>query len=175
MSATLTVPLLAPVAVGVKLMLIVQVPLTARLEGLTGQLVVWAKSPLFVPAMTMLVIVSGALPVFESVTTWATLLLLSCWFPNAMEVGVKLAAAAVPAPVRLIVWGLPVALSLKVSVAARAPLAVGVNVTLMVQLAAGATRAPQLLVWAKSPLFAPVTAMPVRLSGALPVSVRVTA
>ena len=66
-------------------------------------------------------------------------------------------------------------MSVRLRVAACAPLVVGVNVTLMVQLAAAATRVPQLLVWAKSPPFAPVTAMLVMDRAALPVLVRVTA
>ncbi len=57
-----------------------------------------------------------------------------------------MATAVVPVPVRLTVWGLPVALSVRVTAAARVPLAAGVKVTLMVQLAPAATIAPQLLV-----------------------------
>jgi hypothetical protein len=41
--------------------------------------------------------------------------------------------------------------------AVRVPLAEGVKVTLMVQLAPAATELPQVLVWAKSPAFVPVT------------------
>src|SRR5437667_330508 len=48
-------------------------------EGLMGQLFVWPKSPGFVPPIAMLVIVNGALPVFESVTAWAGLVVLTCW------------------------------------------------------------------------------------------------
>ena len=58
----------APVAVGVNVTLIVQLELAASVEGLMGQLFVWPKSPEFVPPMPMLLMVSGALPVFESVT-----------------------------------------------------------------------------------------------------------
>lgn len=50
--------------------------------------------------------------------------------------------------------GLPGALSLMVIVPLRAPVAGGVNVTLIVQLAPGATLGLQLLVCAKSPLAA---------------------
>ena len=55
--------------------------------------------------------------------------------------GVTLATGAVatPVPVRLIVCGLPVALSAIVSVADRDPGALGVNVMLMVQLELGVT------------------------------------
>jgi hypothetical protein len=57
------------------------------------------------------------------------------------------------------VWGVPVVLSVTLKVAERLPAAVGVNVTLMVQLAPAAMLEPQLFVWAKSPLSVPVTAM----------------
>jgi hypothetical protein len=52
----------------------------------------------------------------------------------------------------------------------REPLAVGVKVTLRVQLALAARLEPQVLVWEKSPL----TAMLVMLRVALPVLLRVT-
>ena len=55
-------------AVGVKVTLMAQLALTARVAGLRGQLLVRAKSPLLVPVMVMLLIVIGSLPVFESVT-----------------------------------------------------------------------------------------------------------
>src|SRR5438128_1041241 len=58
-----------------------------------------------------------------------------------------------------------------VSAPARDPTAEGVNVTLIEQLAPAATVAPQLLVWAKSP----VTETPDMLSGASPVFRSVTA
>src|SRR5580704_5846291 len=59
-----------------------------------------------------------------------------------------------PFPVSGIVCGLPVALSMTVSVPVRAPTAVGANVTLIVQVAAAARVAGatgQLFVCAKSP------------------------
>ena len=49
-------------------------------------------------------------------------------------------------PVRLTVCGLPVALSVTVIVPGCVPVAVGVNVTLIVQLAPAATEVPQVLV-----------------------------
>ena len=67
------------------------------------------------------------------------------------------------------VCGLPLALSVIVTAPLRAPLAVGVNVTLMVQFAFCATVEPQLLVWAKSPLFEPVMAMLMIDNGEVPV------
>ena len=81
-------------------------------------------------------------------------------------------------PVRLAVCGLPLALSVIVTAPLRDPLVAGVNVTLMAQVplaASVAGLAGQVLVWAKSPLFAPVTAMLVMARAALPVLVSVTA
>ena len=68
LSATLSVPLRAPVAVGVNVTLIVQLVLAARVEGLKGQLLVWAKSPLLVPVIEMLLMVSAELPLLVRVT-----------------------------------------------------------------------------------------------------------
>jgi hypothetical protein len=56
-----TTPVLVPVAVGLKVMLRVQLALAARLEP---QVLVWEKSPLTV----MLVMLRVALPVLLSVT-----------------------------------------------------------------------------------------------------------
>src|SRR5438093_6561 len=56
-----------------------------------------------------------------------------------------------------------------------APVAVGVKVTLMVQLDPAATELPQLLVWANSPLFPPVKLIAVIPNGAVPVFESVTA
>ena len=72
--------------------------------------------------------------------------------------GEKLTVDEPPVPVRLAVRGLPVALSVMVTVALRVPAAVGLKVTLMVQLAPTARLVPQVLVEAKSPLLVPVTA-----------------
>ena len=86
---------------------------------------------------------------------------------NVREVGERLTAET-PEPVRLVVWGLPEALSVTVRVAVRVPVAVGLNVTLIVQLDAAATLVPQVLVCVKSPLLVPVTAMLVMLNAVLP-------
>jgi hypothetical protein len=59
-------------------------------------------------------------------------------------------------PVRLTVCGLPLALSVMVSVAVRLPKVVGVNVRLIVQLPFASTELPQLFVCPKSPGFVPV-------------------
>ena len=135
----------------------------------------WAKSPLLVPVMAMLVIVSAELPEFVSVTAWAALVVLTTWFPNESEAGERLTGELVPVPVTLAVCGLSLALSVTVRVALRVPVAVGLNVRLIVQLDPAATLEPQLLVCAKSPLLVPVMAMLVIDSAALPEFDRFTA
>jgi len=67
---------------------------------------------------------------------------------------VKSGGVFVPVPVSVTVWGLPAALSVMVNVPGRVPVAVGVNVTLIVQFAFAASVAgsvPQVFVCAKSP------------------------
>ena len=102
------------------------------------------KSPLAV----ILASVSAPLPVFVRVTGCAELVVPTGRLPNARLAGERLTTGAVlvPVPERLTVWGLPLALSATLSAAVRAPLAEGVNVTLIVQLAPATTELLQLLV-----------------------------
>ena len=62
-----------PVAVGVKVTFTVQEALTARVAGLTGQLLVWVKSVVFVPVMVTPEIVSDPGPLLVTVTGVGTL------------------------------------------------------------------------------------------------------
>ena len=122
---------------------------------------------------TILAMFSKAVPVLVSVTVCAALGVLSCWLANVRVVADKLtagAAAVVPLPVRLTVWGLPVALSVKVMVPGWLPVAVGVKVTVMVQLAPAATEVPQVLVWA----YCALAVMLVMLRAPVPPLVSVT-
>src|SRR5258705_11485587 len=96
----------------------------------------------------MLVMVSNASPVFVSVTVCAALVVPTLREPKLKLVGERLTTGAVPVPVRLTICGLPVASSVIVMVPVRVPVAVGVNVTLIVQLAPAATEVPQVLVCA---------------------------
>ena len=73
-------------------------------------------------------------------------------------------------PLRLITCGLPGASSVMVTEPAAAPVAVGMKVTSIKQVALAARLAPQSLVWAKSPL----AVMLVMFRVAVPVLVRVT-
>jgi len=76
-------------------------------------------------------------------------------------------------PARATACGLPLALSVKVTLAVNDPLATGVKVTLMAQLAPAATLVPQLLLCAKSLGFVPPSPMLLTLNAALPVLLKV--
>jgi hypothetical protein len=86
----------------------------------------------------------------------------------------RLATAEVPVPVRVIDWGLPGALSVRVTAADSEAVTEGVKVTLMVQVPFAATELPQVLVSEKLLLFVPVTVMLVKVRLAFPVFVKVT-
>ena len=68
------------------------------------------------------------------------------WFAKERLLGERLTVAEVPVPLRPRDWGLPPALSVKLTEADRLPLVVGSNVTLIEQLAPAATEVPQVLV-----------------------------
>ena len=86
------------------------------------------------------------------------------------EAGERLTTGAVPVPVRLTVWVAGLELSVTVTAPVLVPAAVGLKVTLMVQLPPVATLEPQVFVWEKSPL----VLMLVMLRVALPVFLSVT-
>src|SRR5579862_964177 len=145
LSVTVRMPERGPDADGVKVTLITQLPAGARTAP---QVLVVEKSPVTVILPTL----RGAAPELLSVTVWALLVV-----PIGSTVNPRLATESdacgvgFPLPDREIVCGLLVALSAKTTVPKRLPATVGVNVTLMVQLALGATLEPQLLTSAKSP------------------------
>src|SRR2546421_730820 len=95
LSATDSVPVRAPEAVGVKVTLMVQVPLAAKVAGLMGQalapVLVAAKSP---EAANEL-IVKAAAPVFVSVTVIGALVVASNWLPKSRLVGANPTTGAV--------------------------------------------------------------------------------
>ncbi len=159
-----------PLVVGSKVTLIVQLP-PAATE--LPQVLVSAKSPGLAPASAMLETLSAAVPLLVRVAVSVPLVVLTASLPKARLVGERPAATVVPVPERLRDWGLPVALSVMLTEAERLPLVVGSKETLIVQLPPAATELPQVLVSAKSPVLAPVSAMPERLSAALPLLVRV--
>lgn len=86
-------------------------------------------------------------------------------------------AADTPLPVRVTNCGLPTALSATEMDAVRVPVALGVNVTLMVQVVFAPRvlgEIGQLLVCAKSLAFVPTTVMPVMVNGAVPLFDKIT-
>jgi hypothetical protein len=118
-------PVLNPVAPGVKLTLMLQLAPAATVP-LLGHVVaeVRAKSPLTVT----LEMFSVAVPLFDSVTLWALLVVPTSWFANVRLIGASVTAACSPVPVRVIVWGLPGASSVMPTMAVRVPPPVGAKV-----------------------------------------------
>src|SRR5207253_1342324 len=125
-SASDSVPVRAPEAVGVKVTLMVQFAPAGKVAGLVGQalapVLVAAKSP---EAANEL-IVKAAAPVFVSVTVIGALVVASSWLPKSRLVGANPTPGAVPFPLSVMICGLPPALSVSDSVPVRAPEAVGV-------------------------------------------------
>src|SRR5437879_1521006 len=122
----------------------------------------------------MLVMVRAAVPVLLSVTACAALVVAISWLPKLRLDEDKLDGKTALKAASETVCTLPLTqmlLSVTVSEPARLPSTVGVNVTLIVQLAPAATEAPQVLVSAKSPL----EDMALIVSGAVPVLLSVTA
>src|SRR5437870_2494121 len=166
----------APGAAGVKLTLIVQLAPGATEPAPLGQVLpaAKAKSAACAPVMVMPVRFSGAPPLLVSVTFCAALVVPTRCLPNALLVAESVAVGGVtPVPVSDTDCGLPAASSGMCTEAARAPVAAGVKLTLIVQLAPGATEpAPvgQVLpaAKAKSAACAPMMVMLVRFRGAPP-------
>lgn len=139
LSVMVSAPVSGPVAVGEKVTLIAQEPLAATL---LPQLLVSSKLAL----VAMLVMVSAALPVLVRVTVCAVLLVpTNCGEKVRGEDG-KLATGAVPVPVKGTICGLLGSLSVIVTFPVRIPTAVGVNVTVIVQLPPAPTDVPQVFV-----------------------------
>ena len=160
-----------PEAAGVNVTLIVQL-LFAASE--LPHVVVSPKSPGLVPVNAMLLMVRATFPVLLSVTVWAAL-----GVPTLLVNGLVVvtpAMGALSVPVRFTDCVLPATLlllSVMVKKAARVPIAVGVNVTLIVQLLFAANELPHVVVSAKSRGLLPVTAMLLMVRVAFPVLFRV--
>lgn len=80
------------------------------------------------------------------VTAFAALVVATAWFAKVRDVGFTVNGAT-PLPVRVAV-GLTPLPTFAVKVPGREPVATGLKVTLMVQVAPAAREFPQLLVWA---------------------------
>src|SRR5207245_2198034 len=142
-SVMVTVAVRAPVAAGVKVT--VNVQLAAAATGPAARKSVataepaTAKSRGFEPARAMLGKVRVAVPLLVRVTVCTGLVVLRRWSPKARLVGAKVTAGAMPIPASDTDCGLLAASSVMVTVAVRAPVAAGVKLMLIVQLAPGAT------------------------------------
>jgi len=121
------------VVVGVKVIVKMQVALTASVAGNAAHGPVVLVSAKSVLARTILVIVSGALPVFCNVTDCGPLGVFTNWSGNDTEGGLRDTPGAVPVPLRAKVCGLSPASSVKVMPPRRMSVVVGVNVTVNVQ------------------------------------------
>jgi hypothetical protein len=142
-SLTVRLPVRVPVAPGVKVTLIVQVfPATKD----DPQVFVCAKSP----EVAIDAIFRATLWLFLSEAVVGVLVVETTSDSNERLAGV-IVAGAMPVPLREAVCGLLLASSATVSVPVRLPLAVGVNVMPIEQLAPTANDPPQVLVSAKSP------------------------
>src|SRR5437667_315378 len=158
LSVSDSVPVRAPEAVGVKVTLMVQVPPAAKVAGLVGQALASVLHTAKLQADDNEVSGKAAAQVFVSVTVIGALVVASSWLPKSRLVVSNPTPGAVLYPLSLL-DALPIsALSVSDSVPVRAPEAVGVKVTLMVQFApagkvaglVGQALAP-VLVAAKSP------------------------
>jgi len=124
-------PVAAPATVGVKLLVKVQLALAARLAP---QLCDTAK-----PLVAAMPEISNAPePLLFSVTLRPVEVTPTVWLPNASEAGTRLTlgvASAAPVPARLSSAAPLLALEARVSVALRAPVALGLKLNVTLQLA----------------------------------------
>ena len=160
LSVKVSVPLAAPVAVGVNVTPTAQLAPAARL--VPQVLLEIAKGPL-IPTLEM---VRAVLWRLVSVTVTAALVLPTATVPKFNELADRVTGELelLPVPLRLTVCGLFPALSVKVSVPVAAPVAVGVNVTPTLQVAPAATLVPQVLLAIPK---GPLTTMPENVSNPL--------
>jgi hypothetical protein len=128
LSATLSVAVTAPAAVGVNVTLMVQVLPTARV---VPQAEVWAKDDAPAPVMLTAMLLTVVVLLFFSVTVCALLVVLMAWLPKLTVAGERKTGlgGAVPVPVRGTLCGLEASLSATLSVAVSAAMTDGVNVT----------------------------------------------
>lgn len=94
-----------------------------------------------VPAIAIPVIVRGVVATFVRIIAFAALVTPTVTLPKLRLVGESF--AVVPIPLIVTFCGLPAALSLTLKAAAWVPVAVGLNLILIVQLAPAASELPQ--------------------------------
>jgi hypothetical protein len=108
----------------------------ARVAGNADpQLLVSEKLAGFVPPIPIPLIVKAAVPVLVSVIGMGALVVPACWFGKVNEPGETLATGSMPVPLSDTVCEATGDAKATVRVADAAPLAVGLNVTLNVQVA----------------------------------------
>src|SRR5208283_1124140 len=144
LSLMLSVPVMVPEDWGAKNTLMVQDELALRLAP---QLFVGGKLALPVP---MLVMVTGTVPVLVSVTGCELLSLPCAWLAKVRLGGETETAGTAAVPVKVTVC--EPALSTMLRLPLVVPLAVGVNVTVIVQAPPAPMLVPQLLFWEKPAL-----------------------
>src|SRR5947199_86429 len=121
------------------------------------------KSPGLVPPTVTVLMVSGAVPLLATLMVCTALALPTSWLANVSDVGVSVAAGAVPVPVSAALW--LHALSVIASEPVFAPVAAGLNCTLTLQLVPAATGTPEHVsaLVTKSAALAPAGAIEVML------------
>ena len=159
---TLIDPDRAPFAVGVNVMLTVQLAFGA---SEAGQLLVDAKSPLGVNVPITSVSVAEAL---LSRTVIGLLVVPTAWPANVNLLGANLIVC--PIPCMSTVCGLPASLENTMRSPYRMPEVAGTKLTVILQVAPAATPVPQVFVWVKGPF----VAMLEIVRAEFPVLVRVT-
>jgi hypothetical protein len=144
-SVKLSVALLAPLAVGLNTIEAEQEAAAARL--VPHVLLAMLKSPALVPETATLLIVIEELVPFDKVTVCEALLDPTFVLANVRLVGLvdTVPLGAVPVPVSVMVWGLPLAESLKTNVADFAPVDFGANTIFAAQLEDAARDEPHVL------------------------------
>jgi hypothetical protein len=169
-SATLNVALRVNLALGANRTLTVQVAPDARVEP---QVLVWEKSPGFVPTIEIDVMVKVPGPTLPTVTFWLALVVPTNWDAKVWLVG--LVETMVPVPLSATLCGLPGALSVTVRLALRTAATCGRNVILTLQDAAAANVVPQVFdEIANSEALVPVIAIVVMVNVAVPLFLTVT-
>ena len=137
LSLMFRVSLRLPAAVGVKVTLIfVPLPGVTLIGSVPAER---AKSAAFKPVMLKLEINRSPFPELLTAIEDAALVVFTAWLVNVTLVGSITGTGAVAVPDRATVCGLPVALSLIFSVAARFPPAIGANFTVIMVLPPGTT------------------------------------
>jgi len=166
-----------PIAVGLKVMLTMQLAPAASPAPPMGHGVLEvdnAKSLAFPPVSPMVLMINTAFPVLVSVRVCGVVVVPTVMLTNWKALLLGLMIGAMPLPVKGTDNAVGFELAMLI-VAVRGPEAMGLKVTVIVQLKPAAKLVAQVVVFAKSPAFTPVSAMPVMASVPAPVAlVKVT-